>query len=332
MSGLTGHRTPPASISEVLSGRRMPTRDFVISLVRALLTLAEQGQPVGRGDPRLLVWRQHWLDAKRQLEAFPSTGRSTTASKRRADRPLPSPRKNIDSPGPAPLGTASGERPATNWAASPSSVSRRQRDLLNELLTSTDSEGRRWGDAKWGCYALYDHDGEPLWLGAARETIRIRLRRILVSQRSDATALGLLDVSDIAEIEVWPLWQYQLDRHGSAAHHLSRLESTLYTKLTAETRFHALLSENVAQTEPVSLPESHRGAIVDHGTRPRWAGSEARVARLAHVVSRLAERLDETGALPSHPSRRALSLHASRLQSLAAAQFLPQEPHTPPSA
>ncbi|MBO0517122.1 tetratricopeptide repeat-containing protein [Streptomyces beijiangensis] len=59
----------PSAVSEVLSGKRLPSRDFLIALVRTLL--AHDGArpgPGARPDPRLDHWRTRW-ETLRKLQA-----------------------------------------------------------------------------------------------------------------------------------------------------------------------------------------------------------------------------------------------------------------------
>ncbi|WP_078963139.1 hypothetical protein [Streptomyces sp. XY533] len=56
-----GQSLSPSAISEALNGKRLPSLDFIIALVRALLTLASDNRsPVGRNDPMVESWRMEW--------------------------------------------------------------------------------------------------------------------------------------------------------------------------------------------------------------------------------------------------------------------------------
>ncbi|MFE9301643.1 GIY-YIG nuclease family protein [Streptomyces sp. NPDC006856] len=83
------------------------------------------------------------------------------------------------------------------------------RSLLDQALEVTDAAGRKWSDAKWGCYAFYDYDGEPIYVGQTNEQLRTRVRRHLTNQRTDAVAMRILDVFEVAEMELWPLWELE---------------------------------------------------------------------------------------------------------------------------
>ena len=102
---------------------------------------------------------------------------------------------------------ASDRRPSRNSLAAP--YVRDFRYLLDVALAERDSEGRKWADARWGCYAFFDYDGEPIYVGQTNERLRVRVRRHLTNQRTDAVAMRILDVFEVAELELWPLWNFE---------------------------------------------------------------------------------------------------------------------------
>ena len=61
------------------------------------------------------------------------------------------------------------------------------------------------GHYKWGVYAFFDYDGEPIYVGQTNEMLRTRIRRHLTNQSTDAVAMSVLDPFEVLEIEVWPL-------------------------------------------------------------------------------------------------------------------------------
>src|SRR5690606_32708771 len=65
------------------------------------------------------------------------------------------------------------------------------------------------GNFRWGVYAFYDYDGEPIYVGQTNELVRTRIRRHLTNQRTDAVAMSVLDPFEVLEIEIWPLPQFQ---------------------------------------------------------------------------------------------------------------------------
>jgi hypothetical protein len=46
---------------------------------------------------------------------------------------------------------------------------------IEVALSEADDQGRRWAAAQWGCYAFYDYDGEPIYVGQTNERLRVRV-------------------------------------------------------------------------------------------------------------------------------------------------------------
>src|SRR5687767_9208902 len=46
---------------------------------------------------------------------------------------------------------------------------------------------------KWGVYAFFDYDDEPIYVGQTNESLGARIGRHLTNQRTDAVAMGVLD-------------------------------------------------------------------------------------------------------------------------------------------
>src|SRR2546425_8318935 len=61
------------------------------------------------------------------------------------------------------------------------------------------------GSHKWGIYAFFDYDGEPIYVGQTYEGLGSRIGRHLTNQRTDAVAMNVLDPFEVCEIRVWPL-------------------------------------------------------------------------------------------------------------------------------
>jgi len=145
----------------------------------------------------------------------------------------------------------------------PATAVRDFRALLTAALSAADEQGRKWADAKWGCYAFYDYDGEPIYVGQTNERLRSRVRRHLTNQRTDAVAMRILDVFEVAEMELWPLWDFEpvtsvTSLEGRMAQrHLDAVEYSAYLKAIGESRFKAILNEKIPPVSPqVSLPPS----------------------------------------------------------------------------
>ena len=182
---------------------------------------------------------------------------------------------------------------------------------------------RALGNFKWGVYAFYDYDGEPIYIGQTNELLRTRIRRHLTDQRTDAVAMSVLDPFEVCEIEVWPLPQFQNTASGDreAKSLLNALEHRVFSNAVEESKFKAVLNEK-DPPEPerrVKLPRSHRGTIVSEEVMKLRAHPDLRIARRALIISRLAQVVSERkvqGGL-----RRVLVVQAKRLAWLAEDRF-----------
>lgn len=116
------------------------------------------------------------------------------------------------------------------------------RQLLKEALDAKDDQGRKWSDAKWGVYAFFDYDGEPIYVGQTNEQLRTRVRRHLTNQRTDAVAMRILDIFEVAEIELWPLWDLEASAKNddAARTQLNAAEYTAYLEAIEASRFKAI--------------------------------------------------------------------------------------------
>ncbi|MDP3115951.1 MAG: GIY-YIG nuclease family protein [Phenylobacterium sp.] len=183
------------------------------------------------------------------------------------------------------------------------------------------------GNYKWGVYAFFDYDGEPIYVGQTKESLRTRVQRHLTNQRTDAVAMSVLDPFEVFEIEVWPLCQFEgidpKDKPAVAAakRHLDALERVITAKAVAESRFSAILNEKdpppgALEVEP---PQPFRGRVVSDRVFELRAHPDFRIARRALIISRLAQVISERqvkGGL-----RRVLLTQAKRLQWLAARRY-----------
>ena len=90
------------------------------------------------------------------------------------------------------------------------------------------------GDYKFGIYAFFDYDGEPIYVGQTNEKVRTRIRRHLTNQRTDAVAMNVLDPFEVKEIQVWPLPKLQKRKSGdlAAAQILNQLEYAIFQRET----------------------------------------------------------------------------------------------------
>ena len=69
-------------------------------------------------------------------------------------------------------------------------------------------------DARWGVYAFYDYEQEPIYVGQTNERLRVRVRRHLTNQRTDAVGMRVLDPYEVESIELWPLPRFDAEPAG----------------------------------------------------------------------------------------------------------------------
>ncbi|ERI35594.2 excinuclease ABC subunit C [Arthrobacter sp. AK-YN10] len=214
--------------------------------------------------------------------------------------------------------------------------------LLKQFLNETDEQGRKWSDAKWGVYAFYDYDGEPIYVGQTNEQLRVRLGRHLTNQRTDAVAMRILDLFEVAEVEIWPAWQYEgvnLKDKKAAAYidakkHLDALEYTAYLDAIDNSRFKAILNEKIPPiSERVTMPPSLRRPLITEEIREDRSHPDIRIARRAETISRLAAVARERGEV-SEGLRRVLVIQAVRLAYISAVRlaFVEGRPSPNPAA
>ena len=190
------------------------------------------------------------------------------------------------------------------------------RDALEEALNKTDNSGKRVGDATWGVYAFFDYDGEPIYVGQTTEKLRVRIRRHLTNQRTDAVAMRVLDPFEVAELEMWPFWNLEAASKTDIKEKLDSAEYTLYEQLLQQSAFRAVLNERDINPAPIiPLPESVRARIVPDAIYERRVHPDLRIARRADTIARLAQVISEREVQPG--LRLTLLTQARRLEHLA---------------
>ena len=179
------------------------------------------------------------------------------------------------------------------------------------------------GNYKWGVYAFFDYDLEPIYVGQTNEMLRTRIRRHLTNQRTDAVAMSVLDPFEVFEIEVWPLPQFQQTpgKDAAARQHLDALERLITQQAVAASQFKAILNEKDPPpgVTAVEAPPSFRARIVSDRVYELRSHPDFRIARRALISSRLAQVVSERkvqGGL-----RRVLLTQAKRLQWLAERRY-----------
>ena len=179
------------------------------------------------------------------------------------------------------------------------------------------------GNYRWGVYAFFDYDGEPIYVGQTNERLRTRIRRHLTNQRTDAVAMSVLDPFEVLEIEVWPLPHLQdaSRSNAEARQHLDALERFVTERAIANSQFRAILNEKDPPPGRLAIdaPPSFRDCIVSDRVLQIRSHPDFRLARRALIISRLAQVISERkvqGGL-----RRVLLTQAKRLQCLAARRY-----------
>ena len=202
------------------------------------------------------------------------------------------------------------------------------RDNLQRFLNAPFADAitgneRPVGNFKWGVYAFYDYDGEPIYVGQTNEMLRTRIRRHLTNQRTDAVAMSVLDPFEVLEIEVWPLVQFQTTsgKDAQARASLNALESIVAERAIRDSKFRAILNEKdpPLRTVEIAIPPSYRGRIVSDHVYELRRHPDLRLARRASIVARLSQVVAERevrGGL-----RRALVTQTKRLNWLAERRF-----------
>lgn len=205
--------------------------------------------------------------------------------------------------------------------------------FLDTPFTDPTGGTRKVGNYKWGVYAFFDYDGEPIYVGQTNEMLRTRVRRHLTNQRTDAVAMSVLDPFEVYEIEVWPLPELQgvskpRERSGprwdawlAAVDTLNCLERAVHDRAIEASQFQAILNEKdpppaKAEVEP---PPSLRACVVSPEVYAIRSHPDFRNARRALIISRLAQVIAERkvqGGL-----RRVLLTQAKRLQWLAQRRY-----------
>lgn len=178
------------------------------------------------------------------------------------------------------------------------------------------------GAVKWGVYAFFDYDEEPIYVGQTRESLGQRISRHLTNQRTDAVAMSVLDPFEVLSVRVWPLPQYQTVRAGAQSNdHLNALERAVFCELVAASRFHKILNEkDPPEAPPCVVPQPISGVIVSDAVRQVRQHPDTRIARRAMTIARLAQIV--AGRKVGVGLRRTLATQADRLASLAEARFI----------
>jgi hypothetical protein len=179
------------------------------------------------------------------------------------------------------------------------------------------------GNYKFGVYAFFDYDGEPIYVGQTNERLRTRIRRHLTNQRTDAVAMNVLDPFEVYKITVWPLSRMEGRNSGDeeAKEMLNALEYQIFEQLLIDSHFNAVLNEKdpPSQATRIEIPEAYSAVIVSDEVYSLRKHPDVRIARRALVLSRLAQVISER--LVQNGLRKTLLTQAKRLSWLAQRRF-----------
>ena len=198
-------------------------------------------------------------------------------------------------------------------------------EILQELeraLNAQDDQGRVVANAKFGVYAFYDYDSEPIYVGQTAEQLRVRIQRHLTNQRTDAVAMNVLDPFEVADIEMWPFWDLEGRRTADpeVKATLGSAEYTIFQRLESASVFGAVLNEAPVASAPViPMPESVRRRIVPEPVYSRRLHPDVRIARRAATIAKLAEIISQRAV--QHGLRKTLLTQSRRLEHLAGSRY-----------
>jgi hypothetical protein len=181
-----------------------------------------------------------------------------------------------------------------------------------------DDEGRKVGQAKFGIYAFYDYDGEPIYVGQTAESISTRIGRHLTGQRSDPVAKSVLDPFEVLTVEAWPLWDLQGadGKDREVKNYVNVAEFTVFRQALEASSFNAVLNEGaIPEFGVVDLPPSHVHRIIPDDLYELRGHADVRIARRAQTIASLARSISERS--PSKGLRITLQTQARRLENLS---------------
>ncbi len=196
------------------------------------------------------------------------------------------------------------------------------RQRIKAFLNTRAPNGEMIGNAKWGVYAFYDYDAEPIYVGQTNERLRVRIGRHLTNQRTDAVAMNVLDPFEVAEIQVWPFWKLQsrTSKDAEAKAILHSAEYTVFQHVLKQSSFNAVLNEgDIAVSQLIRLPVSFRDRIIPDELYEQRKHPDVRIARRSTTIAALARVISEREV--SKGLRRTLMTQAKRLESLATRRF-----------
>ncbi len=197
------------------------------------------------------------------------------------------------------------------------------RDKIVEFLDS-EVDGRHPCNSRCGVYVFFDYDGEPIYVGQTNERLRVRIRRHLTNQRTDAVAMNVLDPFEVADIEVYPFYDLEKRADGESEEEyrlrmketLATAEFSVFQKVLKASKLGAVLNEaDIPPREIMELPPPFRGRIIPDDLFALRQHPDVRIARRASTIASLAKVISEREV--SGGLRRTLLTQARRLELLA---------------
>src|SRR5579862_4448235 len=217
----------------------------------------------------------------------------------------------------SPIGKSEADKGYT-FGLSPDVASIRKE--IRSFFASLDENGRKIGKSKWGVYAFYDFDGEPIYVGQTLEGLGSRIGRHLTNQRTDAVAMNVLDPFEVAQIEVWPFFDLEGKEAPDVRPILDAAEYTVFQLALKNSTFKAVLNEGeITPTKLIKLPKSYRGSIIPDDLFVQRKHPDIRIARRATTIASLARVISEREV--SIGLRKTLRTQAQRLEKLATDRF-----------
>ena len=193
------------------------------------------------------------------------------------------------------------------------------RKEIDAFFRTPADDGERIGSHKWGIYAFFDYDGEPIYVGQTYEGLGSRIGRHLTNQRTDAVAMNVLDPFEVCEIRVWPL-DVSIIPEAQRRNHLDNAEFTVFQKVIAESKLRAILNEKPPRpAQVIELPKSYARRIIPADIFPHRKHPDFRIARRAATIASLARRISERSV--KRGLRTTLLTQAKRLERLAEARL-----------
>jgi len=187
---------------------------------------------------------------------------------------------------------------------------------------------RTLGAVKWGIYAFFDYDDEPIYVGQTNESVGARIGRHLTNQRTDAVAMGVLDPLEVCSVAVWPLPELQAITKNKKAkkdkaaylvarQQLNSLERAVYDKLLRRSKFKAVLNEMMPSPKlvDVTIPRVWKKQIASDAVSTLRDHPDLRIARRARTIAKLSQVISER-KVTKH-LRKVLVIQAKRLLWLA---------------